>query len=377
MRRLRRRLFAALDVARRSSFEATAAEADARLHRLDEADSLHTRDLDALRDAVARLEQRLDRLDRRAPTSDETADHGVDVYGLDGSLRHVLHRVERLERVESSDDRPASRRLTFVTSVSPVDLDRQERAIASWLRYGDVVSLNGTEERAAIRSSLRSRPRSPLEDMDFVEVAETAVAEVGRPFVYIDSFLDYIDDHASDDRAFVIINSDIVVQFDDLVEDGRLGEQLVDLLDIGPIFGSRVEVHEEGLEPVDSERFLTDGTYYWGFDYFIVTGQQVAELGRHRFIFGQPWWDYYLPHHLLSTGALIYLENPVALHVEHPARWNTASFERLARRFEAYCVAIGHEHDADLDAQEICHEIRRTSTRVRLPRPSTARRSAT
>ncbi len=374
MRGLRRRLFAALDVARGSSLEATAAHADARLHRLDEADSLRTSDVDALRDAIARLEQRLDRLDRRAPTSDDSADHGVDVYGLDGSLRHVLHRVERLE---SGEDRPASRRLTFLTSVSPVDLDRQERAIASWLRHGDVVSLNGAEERAGIRSSLRARATSPLNDVDFVEVEETAVAEVGRPFVYIDSFLDYIDDHAGDDRAFVIINSDIVVRFDDLIDDGQLGEQLVDLLDIGPIFGSRVEVHEEGLEPVDSERFLTDGTYYWGFDFFIVTGEHVAELGRHRFIFGQPWWDYYLPHHLLSQGAVVYLENPVALHVEHAARWNTASFERLARRFEAYCVAIGHERHDDLDAQEICHEIRRGSTRVRLPRPSTARRSTT
>ncbi len=332
--------------------------------------------LDAAAPDIAR---RLDRLDRRTPvqlpgedevdTADTDAGGVLDVPGLRGELNHLLRRIERLER-DAVEGAP-SRRPTFVTSISPMDLPRQERAIRSWLEYGDVVSLNGEAETASISALLGSRPDSPLHEITFETVERTAVDEVGRPFVYLDSFFDHIERAGGDDRAFVIINSDIIVRLDGIVEDGVLTEPVLDLLATGPVFGSRIEVDADRLEPIASDRFLADGTYFWGFDYFVLTAEQIAGLGRHGFIFGQPWWDYYLPHHLVSRGRLTYLDNPVALHVEHATRWNTAAFDRLSARFADYCVGNGHADDAELDAPDVCRAVRRRATIVRLPDLST------
>ena len=362
-------LFAALGVARQSTLLESLERVEARLGGLEGAAERRDRELADLRESLEKLESRVALVDRRATLRGRMPEPEADLDALEGSLNHLAHRLGRVEDRQDGT-RPEPRRLTFLTSISPVDLDRQERAVRGWLRYGDVVSFNGSEEGARIRAALHDREESPLAEVVFSAVSETADEEVGKPCVYVDSMLEFIDANPEAGRAFAIVNSDVVLELDGLVENGTPVDTLLDLLEVGPIFGSRVDVRED-LEPAESELTLADGTYFWGFDYFLLTAVQVAPLTRHRFVFGQPWWDYYLPFELLHRhGVLFYLENRIALHVQHSFRWNKANFELMEERFGAYLSSVGRAPEADRGAKSFCREIRRRATRMRLPRPT-------
>ncbi len=367
-----------LHAAPRSGILAALDRIDGQLRAIEEAAGRRDNELAAIRHDLDRLERRVALLDRRAPDRGHTAGDEAHLDALAGSVSHLAVRLDLVEARRngardggrSGSDRRAPRRLTFLTSITPADLDRQERAVRSWLEYGDVVSLNGAKERKAIRAAVEGRRRSPLAEVMYGKVAKTAAKEVGKPCVYVDDMLDFVEEHGADDRAFLIVNSDVVVDLDGLVDERRLSAVLGDLLEVGPVFGSRVEVGGDDLAPVETDLTLADGTYVWGFDYFFLTGEQVAPLSRHRFVFGQPWWDYFLPHELLLRhGRLFHLENRVALHVHHPVRWNHANFERMERRFAKYLAATGQAMRGTPDPQDTCREIRGRATRMWLPAP--------
>lgn len=360
--------------------------AEEQLRRLEEESAERERELAELRTIVERLGSDDDVVARYRAERGSRADLAAELDALDGAVNHLAHRLDRSDARGASlghiggngangngHDDPAARRLTFVTSVSPVDLDRQERAIRSWLPYGDVVSINGREEASGIATRLRRRSGSPLLDVEFAIVDETAVREVGKPCVYLDGILDHIGAVGAHDRAFVIANSDIHVRFDGLVADETSTGPLLELLESGPIFGSRVEVDADDLEPLADASTTAagwtraDGTYVWGFDYFVVTADHVAPVERSRFVFGQPWWDFYLPTELLRHHPrLFHLENHIALHVYHPARWNNANFDLFAQRYADHRRG-GRQGARRLDAADVCREIRRHATRMRLP----------
>ena len=75
--------------------------------------------------------------------------------------------------------------------------------------------------------------------------------------------------------------------------------------------------------------FTADGneTYAVGYDFFLMSGDVLADFANAPFCLGMPFWDYWLPLVALLKGRpLKALRSPVALHIAHETRWDNAIY---------------------------------------------------
>jgi hypothetical protein len=208
--------------------------------------------------------------------------------------------------------------LFLATSLVPHgDRGLQTAAVASWQRAGfGVLSVNAAAEIPALT---RDYPGVTL-----VAAPSTAEKIAGKPVPYIHDLLKALRTTCGStplaDCTVGIINADIHLRLtpDTVATLARASQRSI-------ILGPRVDL----ASPHALADFTPTGaeTYSVGYDYFLMSGDVLAEFGDSPFCLGMPFWDYWLPLVALLKGhPLKTLRAPVALHVGHDTQWDNSIY---------------------------------------------------
>ena len=191
--------------------------------------------------------------------------------------------------------------ISALTSLSPVNHDRQHAAVRSWLAAElKVFSFNHPSEIAVLRG------QAAYKHVTFIPVEETSHALFGKHYVPIHAMCRWAE---SIDAPVLIINADI-----ELHMSGAHLRAVSQTCEAGLCFFVRqnYDVHHRASQ---SEA--------WGLDAFLFHGRQAHIVPDSFLCMGQPWWDYWLPLTFAKQGRPLWaVEFPVMFHRNHPANWS-------------------------------------------------------
>lgn len=177
--------------------------------------------------------------------------------------------------------------------------------IASWQRAGyHVVSVNAAAEAAAVRAAYPG--------IEVTEVTRDGAARTGRPLVHLPDLLALMA--SCGQRSAALANADVM-------------------------FSAQAVQHLRGWQPdgfgfsgrIDVDDFAcANPRLHGGVDFVIANTRCLRDLDVPDFLFGTPWWDYWLPLALTGRGVpgvkLAAHGLPVILHLAHAERWNHGDF---------------------------------------------------
>lgn len=177
--------------------------------------------------------------------------------------------------------------------------------IDSWKNAGyDVVSVNAVSEAAQVRQAYPG--------VEVVEVQRDGSVRNGRPLVYVSDMLALMA--ASGHASVAIANADVLCLAD-------AAAMLRGWQPQGFAYSNRLDI---------DDRSGAGARQHGGMDYLIVNTPHLEGLAAPDFLFGTPWWDYWLPLALMSRGIpgtrLSLNGLPVIAHLAHTERWNSADF---------------------------------------------------
>jgi hypothetical protein len=190
--------------------------------------------------------------------------------------------------------------------------DWLDRCRASWHAAGFVpISVNSAQELqrfgkgfTGVRTIVRTRD---------------ARAETGKPLVHFHDLLQAAVE-AAGDGPVALANADV------LLEGRELTPLVVALRPGQAYFSRRIDV------PAPDSR--EGQPYAYGIDFFAMHARDLAALRDGGFVFGAPWWDYYLPAALLAARVVL---RPLAgrhvFHLAHGERWNAEQWRLFGGRF--------------------------------------------
>ena len=208
--------------------------------------------------------------------------------------------------------------ITVATSIAPRGIEKQARAVESWLQRGfDVISVNAQDE-ISLLSGLFPKVR-------FIPAHRTALEKIGKKLVYVNDVCSALQ--ACNTRFCGIINSDIV---------------FADAPDLIPFLhrhgtGSFIFGHRLDVENLDSSEGYP---YIRGFDYFFFDRTFIKSIPAADFFLGATWWDLWLP--LVAEHSGLQLIQPMerfALHQNHPIAWSLPDHLAMGRNLFEFLIA--------------------------------------
>ena len=205
-------------------------------------------------------------------------------------------------------------RIVIATSIAPGNIERQQKAIQSWLDTGfKVVSVNIPGEIELLKGS--------FPDVNFVKADRDGREQYGRPLVFLDDVFSALA--ATDASICGIINSDIHLNVGNNIR-ADISREARDAL----VIGHRIDIDS----PISE-----DGTVYCnGFDFFFFSRDLCHCFPLSEFCLGTTWWDIWAPLTMVFKGVPVkQLITPLAYHVIHDNRWNEnewhANCEKIIR----------------------------------------------
>lgn len=260
-------------------------------------------------------------------------------------------------------------RLVIATSIAPKGLERQKRAIQSWIYLGiEVISLNIQKEIDLLEDEFPG--------VRFVQAKRNGSKIAGKPYVYIDDMLAALANTGS--QIVGIVNSDIILRANQAVIDKLCREAAGSFL-----YGSRIDIaHAE----------TTVGElYYRGVDFFFFDRSLVQKKPAADYMLGMPWWDWWLPISALRAGMPAKrIDSPLGYHVRHELNYNNEHMTRFANVFlktfkdetfaDLYRENISkggslQRHAMTIMADLAAEHLSRNSQRLRLPVPGSENES--
>jgi hypothetical protein len=195
--------------------------------------------------------------------------------------------------------------------------------IDSWTQAGyTVVSVNSTSESAAVQAL--------YPDIQIAQVGRDGRHQVGRPLVYLSDMLQLAQSQC--DGYFGIVNADV-----------RFLPQAIPSLQgwmpsSGFVYSNRLDI---------DDIHFTNPRLHGGVDFLLLSTRDLLSFAHPDFLFGTPWWDYWLPLALNCTGTtghrLTHSGLPVITHLLHTDQW---SHDQFLTNFSTFNHAI-----ADIVAQ--------------------------
>jgi hypothetical protein len=204
-----------------------------------------------------------------------------------------------------------------------VGKDYLAECVQSWRRADfDVVSLNSAEEIEAV---------SRL-DLD-VELRRISGS---RPTIA--EFLGTI--RASESPVAAIINADVF-----MANHSGLLNAVAERGAGCMIMLERINIEPSSLRPT--------GQSCNGFDAFIFHTEPLARIGLDfEFLFGQPWWDYWLPlAYAAAGGKLMKVKDPILFHLDHPQKWNQGQWIANGQKTVRYFLRSSGELPEEFAAE--------------------------
>ncbi|MEA5541942.1 glycosyltransferase [Limnoraphis robusta Tam1] len=203
-------------------------------------------------------------------------------------------------------------KITIVTSIAPNNLEKQKTAIASWKSLGfSVVSLNTSSEIKQLQTL--------YENVTFHPVTRDAEAEVGKPLIYLDDILSFLQGQNS--KVCGIVNSDVQLKADE-----KFYSWVLEQAENAVVFGSRIDI--------ESSNELPGEIYDKGFDFFFFNQQFLTAFPKTSFCLGLPWWDFWVPLIALQRGwTLKRLVTPIAYHLKHSVNYSNENWQKYGILF--------------------------------------------
>lgn len=216
------------------------------------------------------------------------------------------------------------------------------RCIDSWRAHGfEPISLNSCNEK--INALANSK------NVKFLLMNRDAAELCGKPLVYIKDFVDHMKGYPG---VVALTNADILFNIDAL-----------DFMKIKGIEPGEVAV----LKRLDVSGLKCENpiAYRGGYDFLAFHPQDLKGFDSDSFVFGQPWWDYYILLYFMANGVKsMRLNNSVITHLVHSERWDEQSFNVFCDYFidelksisasKSACIKNSHVDDlmSALDGRE-------------------------
>lgn len=202
------------------------------------------------------------------------------------------------------------------TSLAPFNIEKQMRAVKSWIENGFyVISCNAKEEIDIVKKAFSSL------SIEFVKVERTA-EKVTKKLPYIQDILNIVSNKAEEVCGF--INSDIILS---KMPDGMY-EFISDEADKSLVFLRRNEIKEYN----DIEN-LNWTLHFDGIDAFFIDKRMVQNFFNDGF-YVQSMWDIYIllkcKVHRVKIKEMV---NPIAFHLRHAVVWDFEESNRLIDYF--------------------------------------------
>jgi hypothetical protein len=212
---------------------------------------------------------------------------------------------------------PNAKRLIQGSEVGPAYITE---CIGSWKRAGfEVVSLNSASEISELVKLNY--------DVQYQQISSD------RP-----SIIDFLTTIASSARPVAgIVNSDVFMTR----HPGWLG--LVETCPgNGMILAERINIDPATLSPT--------GRTCNGFDAFVFATEPLSRIDQNcDLLFGQPWWDYWLPLAYIAAGGKLVTGNAsVLFHLDHAQNWNQAQWLTNAKKTITYFQQPTKQLPADI-----------------------------
>ena len=217
--------------------------------------------------------------------------------------------------------------IEIVTSIAPHGVDKQQRAVQSWLELGfQVTSLNVAAEIESLAPVFAH--------VNFVTPPRDGRPVCGKPLVYFQDIIEYQRERAATISG--IVNSDIVMA------GPHHTQELVEVAaHDGLLFGSRVDVESFDL--------LVGQWYLEGFDFFFYNRDVLDCYPPSPFMLGMPWWDYWAPAVPLIKGLPVKrLASPLCYHQIHPVNYSSDNYLRFAHEYLQSLTTVLKTVDAAL-----------------------------
>jgi hypothetical protein len=199
--------------------------------------------------------------------------------------------------------------------------DYLERCIRSWRDAGHrVVSVNTAEEAATLTDRFVG--------VEFHRVERSAVAIVGRPLVYIADVIAACA--AAPEEVVGIVNADLYLDAPKRL-DGILSRIDGSTL----IYAQRLDVDDVD-DPREAE------PYFWGMDCFLFSPAMARDIADEGLVFGECWWDYWLPIVLAKRGYRLELAGPPPFikHLQHGDNGLTAHTKHYLEGLGSFLRAL-------------------------------------
>ncbi len=204
--------------------------------------------------------------------------------------------------------------ISVATSVVPGrDIELQAKALTSWAKLGlKVVSVNAAHEVERVKAE---HPQ-----LNVTTAKKTAEKIAGKPLPFIKDLFDAAQNNAPDAPVIGVINADIILR--DLTD---LKQTIGETASTAVVMLARVDLPDikscNSFEPTGTEKYSV------GYDGVFMHRATAFKIPDSIFCIGMPFWDYWLPLMTLLQGEpLKTLASPVALHVDHPTRWDKSVY---------------------------------------------------
>ncbi|WP_280169447.1 hypothetical protein [Priestia megaterium] len=192
-------------------------------------------------------------------------------------------------------------KVLIATSIAPLNLEKQRRAVDTWLKAGfEVISLNNEDEINNVSSV--------FPDIYFHIVDRNAKNIYGKPYIYIYDFMRLLN--RQDYKVCGIVNSDICFK--------GVKENFLDFI-YQESLGSLVYGHRKDVNNINE----INGEVCEGVDYFFFDKKLTSIYQDEGFCMGQPAWDYWMvavPVSLNIPAKRVL--NQIAYHEKHSQQWN-------------------------------------------------------
>ncbi len=221
----------------------------------------------------------------------------------------------------------------FGTSIAPFDIEKQKRAINSWIQCGvKIISYNAEEEIVVLEKE--------FPEVTFIKAERDTREVFGKPYTYMYDLIKMICQEAEDDALCVIINSDIVLNgFTENIK-----KVIIENSNQSLIYAHRQDV-------LDLANLAESKTSIDGIDIFFFKKDLIDILEDDGLVIGQPVWDYWLPLVCKLKGKrLVELKNPIGYHLVHPVRYQSGVEEEFCEKLS--CKYLGEKENKTLEFRE-------------------------
>ena len=241
-----------------------------------------------------------------------------------------------------------ARKIILGTSLAPFNIEKQRKAVKTWLDNGfQVISCNSKEEIEILRKVFSDA------HIEFVEIKRNAEKSTGKKLPYIQDILEEASDRA--EKVCGFINSDIILS--------DMPSGMYDYIE-HEAKDSIIIVHRNEINQLEDIKNLDWRLHFDGIDLFFLDKTLVNGFFDDGF-YVQSVWDLCILTKCKLLGITIKeLVNPIAFHQRHAIQWDFEKSELLVTKFMekySYQQKNAYKRALDLyytilyeDCQQIC-----------------------